>query len=778
MRSRWKYWLGHPALLIPLAVVCLVAFSTYYNTTNNAAVAADETEEWKVWQQRYNEQMAEKQPHKRSFWLTKKLEVKESIIDDEKLPHKAKRGKVVERCLTCHDGIEQFSAFHPTDTYGCTLCHGGKGESLNKEEAHETMIASRSSKGKRNPSNLRIVQKTCGTAGCHAGNEQWDRNHVHRVRMTIMGLQSGILSALRFQYAAQESKLASFSGVGVVDDDYVPAHRGAQKKLDTVPVMSAKDLPTDKEGNPITVDDMGNPMKISGENADSQWRKSCARCHFWNEGKQAPADYRAQGCAACHYLYDNDGLYKGDDPTIPKDEPGHGKLHQISTAIPATQCIHCHNRGGRTGVSYEGRVESDFYGTPFMEGKHSDQKFHGKYYNTPMMDIHYEKGMECIDCHTQFDTMGDGNLYSKKHEQFETRCQDCHGTYKEGIKTTKVTDPKDRVVRLGSVSPNYENKVGDEMVVSGRGNKYTNVKVIDGEVILISKFDGREHLSSVITGKKGIHSIPQHQERMECWTCHARHTSQCYGCHDYYNQTGKGKDKLTGKKSYGKWPEFRSFVRYEEPPLGIGAKGLVTTYIPGCQVQFTAISNDGKIMGDWDNYHFQSAEGYSSMSINPIFTHTIRTEVRTCEDCHLNPKTLGLGFGKLSIDPDPSGKKDRMKFTYETGRSGVNLGFPLEVMVTPQGNQVASTSHIGSRPFNQAEINRILKVGNCLACHDGYDDPIFQDIYKAYVDFSTKCQKDNYVKEALKEAAVKQKKPDNVGIKTALRPRSREEVKP
>ena len=125
-------------------------------------------------------------------------------------------------------------------------------------------------------------------------------------------------------------------------------------------------------------------------------------------------------------------------------------------------------------MSYEGRVESDFYGTPFMAGKHSSEKYHGKYYNTPMMDIHYEKGMECIDCHTQFDTMGDGNLYSKKHEQAEVRCQDCHGTYKEGIITTKITDPDDRVIRLGMVSPNYENKVGDEMVVTARGNKYTN----------------------------------------------------------------------------------------------------------------------------------------------------------------------------------------------------------------------------------------------------------------------------------------------------------------
>ena len=134
------------------------------------------------------------------------------------------------------------------------------------------------------------------------------------------------------------------------------------------------------------------------------------------------------------------------------------------------------------------------------------------------------------------------------------------------------------------------------MVVTARGNKYSNVKIIDGEPILLSKFDGREHLMPIITNKKGIHSIPQHQERMECWACHVRHTSQCYGCHDNYDQTAKGSDKLTMQKS---------------------------------------------------------AEGYSTVATNPVFTHTVRTEVRSCEDCHLNPKALGFGTGQLNIDPEP-----------------------------------------------------------------------------------------------------------------------------
>lgn len=739
---------GRYAVMAIAAAVCL-------GPALSEPARASEADEWKTWQKKYNETIAAKQPARKAMWLQKELVAKKLVIDDAKLPNTKKRGKVTEACLTCHDGIEQISAFHPTEEYGCTICHGSaKPASVVKKEAHQDMIAARSGKGLRNPSNLRILEKSCGLGGCHNGHEQQDRNHVNRVRRTVMGLQSGISGGLRYQYASQDSKFSTYSGVAQKNDGYIAAHRGGLAKLDTLPVFSAKDLPTDNDGKIVTVDDMGNPMSIGREIADSQWRKECARCHFWNEGAQGPADYRAQGCAACHVLYDDDGLYKGSDPTIPLDERGHGKVHQVTTAVPAQQCIHCHNRGGRTGVSYEGRVESDFYGTPFEAGNLSSEVYHGKYYNTPVMDVHYEKGMECIDCHTQFDTMGDEQIYSKKHEQAEVRCQDCHGTYKQGIVTTKVTDPDDRVIRLGKVSPNYENKVGDEMVVTARGNKYTNAKIIDGEPILISKFDGREHLMPLITNKKnGVHAIPQHQERMECWACHARHTSQCYGCHDNYNQMAMGQDKLSGQKAKGTWPEQRTYVRYDTPLLGISPKGLVTTYVPGCNVFLNAINDQGEIIGDFDNFIFQSAEGYSSVATNPIFTHSIRTEVRSCEDCHLHPKAMGLGDGQLTIDPDPSGSKDHMQYVYEMERSGLSAALPLDVMATPQGNQVASTSHVGARPFNQAELNRVLKVGNCLACHDGYDDPIYQNIYQAYADYPTKCKKDEFVKKNL--AALK-----------------------
>lgn len=60
----------------------------------------------------------------------------------------------VDRCVTCHVGIEGGAAFaelpglarshprpellaaHPVEKFGCTLCHGGRGAAVTKEEAH------------------------------------------------------------------------------------------------------------------------------------------------------------------------------------------------------------------------------------------------------------------------------------------------------------------------------------------------------------------------------------------------------------------------------------------------------------------------------------------------------------------------------------------------------------------------------------------------------------------------------------------------------------------
>jgi hypothetical protein len=70
-----------------------------------------------------------------------------------------------------------------------------------------------------------------------------------------------------------------------------------------------------------------------------------------------PGDFRSSGCTACHVIYANDrdpahaasyarfgnrGRSQTEDPTIPKGESGHPLRHELTRAIPTSQCMVCH----------------------------------------------------------------------------------------------------------------------------------------------------------------------------------------------------------------------------------------------------------------------------------------------------------------------------------------------------------------------------------------------------------------------------------------------------
>lgn len=74
-----------------------------------------------------------------------------------------------------------------------------------------------------------------------------------------------------------------------------------------------------------------------------------------------PGDFRASGCTACHSVYandrdpyhsdiyakfGNDGRSHSVDPTLPKNRSGHPIRHELTSAIPNSQCVVCHMHPG------------------------------------------------------------------------------------------------------------------------------------------------------------------------------------------------------------------------------------------------------------------------------------------------------------------------------------------------------------------------------------------------------------------------------------------------
>ena len=63
-----------------------------------------------------------------------------------------------------------------------------------------------------------------------------------------------------------------------------------------------------------------------------------------------------------------------------------------------------------------------------VDGRQLRYVYGGTNGSTRLMDIHFEKGMHCIDCHMLQDSHGDGNLYSTNWDTIEIECEDCHGS--------------------------------------------------------------------------------------------------------------------------------------------------------------------------------------------------------------------------------------------------------------------------------------------------------------------------------------------------------------
>ncbi|MFQ5808765.1 MAG: hypothetical protein ACE5JM_04010, partial [Armatimonadota bacterium] len=545
------------------------------------------------------------------------------------------------KCLTCHQGIESIAAKpeHPHNMLACTDCHKGDSDATTLAAAHEGLVV--------NPTDLRVAGETCGL--CHAAE-------VKAGPTSIMATFAGIISGARYQWAAQNTKDSLYGVRAVADPDgAVPEERGGLAKLEQLPTRGE-----------------------SGHAVDDYLRKECTRCHLWDKGTQRRGDYRSTGCAACHVLYAEDGLSRSGDKAIPHDEPGHPMIHQMTTRIPAQQCQICHNRGNRIGASFMGMMEQDPYGTPWTAEGEQQPKLHGKFYHKLLPDLHYERGLMCIDCHTSKDVHGDGNLYSKKEQYVEIRCRDCHGM------PERRSDLK-----------------------TSQGNPITNLRRRGGAVILTSKYDGRDHVVPQLADIRQRGRLPvamqisTHIEKLECYACHATWVPQCYGCHLKVDGRDKQHDWLLGEETQGRWTESRSYLRWETPVLGLNGRGKVAPYMPGCQVLFTELSAAGKTLAH--NKVFTTAAGIAGIASQPAQPHTIQKKARDCEDCHASRKAVGLGTG-----------------LYDPKANGLPIDFEWERIVDEQGNQLQDTSHKGARPLTADQIARVNRIGACIGCHKEY----------------------------------------------------------
>jgi hypothetical protein len=392
-----------------------------------------------------------------------------------------------ELCLTCHDGIEEISASHPVVAFGCTTCHGGDGMALDADLAHAGMY------GGRNPADLAVVEVACGGANCHSGDPAAGRDHIQRVTRSIQATYAGAIAQVRHAFGAQPD-LTAHQGTHAVQDDQVVSP-------DAVPSLAAF-APSATDPKPV-----------------QQFAVNCLNCHLWAQPAAKPYFYRSTGCATCHALYDNDGLYKGSDPTIARTEPGHASAHRLTTAVPYTQCNHCHNRGNYNLPRMTFVERTDLPALPAAKTEDVTARRLAEYYQPIGQFTRCEWELDCVDCHTAREAMGDGDIYSSQADAQYIQCRTCHGTLTEPPTLATITDPNDVVLRQAQVNGHVTLQVGDQVVVTDRGEKLGQVRWSGDHLVQTMKATGQTYSVPLIQGS-ACKQKPDEQASRYCHACH------------------------------------------------------------------------------------------------------------------------------------------------------------------------------------------------------------------------------------------------------------------
>jgi len=168
-------------------------------------------------------------------------------------------------------------------------------------------------------------------------------------------------------------------------------------------------------------------------------------------------------------------------------------------------------------------------------------------------------------------------------------------------------------------------------------------------------------------------------------------------------------DKLTMKETPGWWDEGRSYLRYEQPALGMW-NNRVMPITPGCQDVVTLQDKEGK-----------EERSFSSFTMAAIDPHTTQKTARACADCHSSTKTVGLGLG-TAWQEGGSWQFEAATLPLQTSAGETPR---LDAFVTIDGVALQKSFRPNLRPFNREELRRILTIGTCLPCHPTIGDPAY-----------------------------------------------------
>ena len=535
----------------------------------------------------------------------------------------------------------------------------------------------------------------------------------------------------------EQPELAQFNGGMRQNGNYVAANLPNH-------IINANEDP--QRPNRVRV---GSPLEHL---IDEQINITCGDCHLYSAGQNDRyADFRSSGCTACHMEYSYDGRSRSGDPNVPRNEPAnpdaiaageraHVEAHQIRNVakvlpngafvrgISDRACVGCHQGSNRTVLQFWGirldqnqDVENDFQYPANPENftntendrrlySGNNNTFNGRVYQQHLLtedydndqrddtppDIHYEKGMGCIDCHGSRDlhggTEGDassGRIQSRQDQQTVIRCESCHGTVEEYAATAECTtyagapaqcptDTQGNALRhiskdaagnywmISRVSGqrHYVPQTHDAAVDTQKVNPLNQQTLYNAKAgYAMGRADG-----NIQTGTGPQQQDPllvrngfSHLDKLDCAACHASWTNNCVGCHlkgqydidpnNYFFSNITGERILLFQAN-------ADFV-YQSPVmmyLGINSYGRITQISPAEKFWYRYQDYNGDEsdvfafsdrLGEGNNPNNGGRNAFPALNMNQMSPHSIRGTVtqqnegpRYCVACHINQQAL------------------------------------------------------------------------------------------------------------------------------------------
>ncbi|GAB4130363.1 MAG: selenite/tellurite reduction operon c-type cytochrome ExtM [Ignavibacteriales bacterium] len=440
-------------------------------------------------------------------------------------------------------------------------------------------------------------------------------------------------------------------------------------------------------------------QEIKFSPAEKHLRNLCASCHLSNiKNELGPIQElsRGGGCLACHLNYSDEALKE-----INQQKKSLTKFHpNISLKIDNTHCFGCHSRSGRISLSYDGWHET------LLKPEEVKSKIgfrildDGRVVQQIKKDVHSESGLLCVDCHISTEIMGDGNYYLHKEEQLRIKCEDCHLSTKPETKKINQFDFESRkIVELIGTADEKKN-----FITTKSGIPYTNLYFENSKAFLIKKSTKQK-----IEIKKPSFACSEGKahKNLSCNTCHNSWTPQCIGCHTEYDENSTMYDLLDNKEANGEWLEHPKDLIAESTTLGVKEiiedgekKKEIIEVMPGMILTIDKSKKEKQIF---------------KRLFAPAFSHTIRKESKTCEDCHLNSVVLGYGRGELKFSVED--KKGKFVFIPKYSNNK-NDNLPEDAWTGfLKERKTNSATRENIRTFSVEEQKRILTLGSCLTCH-------------------------------------------------------------